>query len=96
MQRDVIGSQILSLDKQNKIQNTKYKKEKALRGIFLFVMGFQFFSGYASEVWKVFLRREWREISHNVWVAQLVVKRASVKCEVGGSIPSPDAISFIP
>ena len=71
---------------ENRKQNTE--KEKGPKGYFSFCD--------ASEVWKVFLRREWREISHNVWVAQSVVKRASVKCEVGGSIPSPDAISFIP
>ena len=76
-----------------KIQNTK--KKKALRGIFLFVMGFQFFSGYASEVWKVFLRREWREISYNVWVAQSA-EFVAVNDTVSGSIPLLDAISFIP
>lgn len=76
---------------ENRKQNTK--KKKALRGIFLFVMGFQFFSEYAFEVWKVFLRREWREISYNVWVAQGLAQR-SVKSWVGGSNPPLDASFF--
>ena len=78
---------------ENRKQNTK--KKKALRGIFLFVMGFQFFSEYAFEVWKVFLRREWREISYNVWVAQSA-EFVAVNDTVSGSIPLLDAISFIP
>lgn len=81
------------MKKKNRKGKTE-KKEKGPKGYFSFLDGISIFlRGYAFEVWKVFLRREWREISHNVWVAQGLAQR-SVKSWVGGSNPPLDASFF--
>ena len=79
--------------KKKKQKRENRKKEKGPKGYFSCDGISIFLRGYAFEVWKVFLRREWREISHNVWVAQSA-EFVTVNHTVSGSIPLLDASFF--
>lgn len=93
MQRGVTSTRSISREKE-KTEKRKQKKEKGPKGYFSFLDGISIFlRRYAFEVWKVFLRREWREISHNVWVAQSA-EFVTVNHTVSGSIPLLDASFF--